>query len=114
MTQRIEEIYQLASNRIDEVTAALKRGDDVDLGGMDNVVAELCSEIMALAPAEGRKFIPKMESMIATLNVLSADLNKAHDEIKSQILALNKKGQAAKAYINSDHLTDKKNRSGDV
>lgn len=108
MNDRINNLYAEASARIEGFNAAIIRGEEVDLTGIDKMVAGLCAEIIHLPAEDGKNFKPKLEGLIEALKQLSENLHKKQDEIKQQMMALNKQQQAAKAYINSEHLDNKK------
>lgn len=79
ITARLNEL----SDFIDEAQAKLNDGEVVNLTHLDDEVATLCEQALALPPQEAAQVQPVMGDMISKLEQLGASLKEFQDNLKS-------------------------------
>lgn len=76
----------------------LEQGGDVDLGGLDTSVAELCTIVAGMEAGIVPPYAKRLQDMMSDLNKVAELLKQRHAEIVRQIEGLNHQKNAAKAY----------------
>ncbi|MBI1275814.1 hypothetical protein GC177_07570 [bacterium] len=76
----------------------LEQGGDVDLGGLDTSVAELCTLVASMEAGVVPPYAKRLQEMMGDLNKVAELLKQRHAEIVRQIEGLNHQKNAAKAY----------------
>lgn len=108
MTKDVHALYNTAVDFIAKARQGLEKGEEVDLGGLDNMVAELCTFVTTLPEDEAAPYTTKLKVLMDDLNVISELLVKQQQNIRAQLDSLQQKRQAMHAYATADTLKDPK------
>lgn len=95
---RISAGLERASCMIDACGESAKRGELVDLSGLDTTMEGLCQELMGLPEAERMPLKPRMIDLIDRLNKLIDDLEAAQILVSDDIKDLASRHRAVSAY----------------
>lgn len=106
-TTNFEALFDEASQFITQARSRLEAGEEVDLKGLDAVVAQLCDEVIRQPVAEAEVNKAKIQQLMQELNRVSDILTRQYDAIKAQLGGLNQQKQAHTAYATAGHLTRK-------
>ena len=87
-----------ASRMIDACGEGAKRGELVDLAGLDTTIEDLCQELMVLPEPERTQLKPRLIDMIDRLNKLISDLEAQQTLISDDIQDLSSRHRAVSAY----------------
>lgn len=109
----IEITLQKADDFMSNAIEKLNKDEEVDLTGMDAMVAELCEKVVTLPEDKAKAFHEKLQKLMEKLNTVAALLQKQHEAIKGQISGLNEQKQAAVAYGKAGGLHDKPEDKGE-
>ncbi len=87
----------------------LQTGEEIDLDGLDEQVAQLCHAIASMPVSDAQTYIERLEALLSALSGLQELLVSKHGSLHTQIEGLNRQKQAARAYMAAGHLSkDKK------
>lgn len=98
MTEAIEAQLEKANGIVEEAKAKLQAGDEVDLSGLDQLVAEVCQQITQLPEEKAAEFAGRLQELMESLNQIAALLQQQQQQVRQQLEGLNKQKQAARAY----------------
>lgn len=80
-----------------ESAATVRRGDAVDLAGLEREVKTLLDATVMLPPTEARSLLPAMDRLLAALDGLEATLKDVHGPVMEKETA-SRRIRAAAAY----------------
>ncbi len=87
-----------AGHMIDSCGDSAKRGELVDLSGLDTLIEDLCQELMVLPGAERAPLKLRLIDLIDRLNKLIGDLETQQTLVSEDIKDLSSRHRAVSAY----------------
>ncbi len=77
---------------------ALDAGTPDDMQGVDDEVARLCRQVLALPTEEAQSYAPRLEMLAAAFGTLGTATTEARDQVRDELENLQARQQAHRAY----------------
>lgn len=103
-TQDVDALMQEVREVIRGYAAALAKGEEVNISGLDALISKLSGFVLGLPKEQAAAMQEPLEGLVKELDTLEAELKRQRDQVAKQLADIDIKRKANTAYSRSDKL----------